>query len=181
MRKWKDEDEQEMIDLIKSGASFDDVRNFIFLFLNRESKYYTFYMLNKLIRNFGHLYSYEEMLAAFKDLYVMGIYFIDVAQDLEYLIDTYRPTQNINNNKILTIYRGVSKYSLSINDALSWTTDREIAIFFANRFHSKDKKIIKASVNESDVILWCNDRKEKEVIVLPRDVRIIEINEVEID
>lgn len=181
MREWKDEDEQEMYDLIESGAEFEEVKKFIFQFWNRESKYYMFYMLDKLVRKYGYLYSYEDMLETFKDLYVMDIYFKDVAKDLEYLVDTYRPLQNINSDKILTIYRGISRHSLSLDEAISWTTDKDIAYWFANRFHSKDKKIIEATVKESDVIYFWDRRKEKEVITLPRSVNVVSIEDVVYD
>ena len=68
-------------------------------------------------------------------------------------------------DEILTIYRGQASKSTSYEEALSWTLDKNVALFFANRFDSDDSKILKSRVHINDVIAYISDREEFEVLV----------------
>ena len=63
----------------------------------------------------------------------------------------------------VTVYRGTKSSRGSIK-ALSWTTDKSVAEFFANRFTS-DGLIYSASIKKKDILAYFNTRDEKEVLV----------------
>ena len=73
----------------------------------------------------------------------------------------------------ITIYRGI--YSESYYKAVSWTTDRDTAEFFANRF--QDGYIVTGKVKKESVFA-CYE-SEKEVVVNPNHVEILEIASVQ--
>jgi hypothetical protein len=65
----------------------------------------------------------------------------------------------------VTIYRGCQK---RINeDGLSWSLDKSIAKFFANRFGKKGI-ILKKTVSKKDIVALLTGRGESEVIFLER-------------
>lgn len=68
---------------------------------------------------------------------------------------------------IIKLYRGVNDYSLPEEYALSYTIDREKAEWFSNRFNKSGAVVIEEDFNIADVLLYTNDRDEKEVIVIP--------------
>lgn len=69
---------------------------------------------------------------------------------------------------VITIYRGEASKSTHYTKAYSWTTDLEIAYWFANRFNSEGKVYIgKVKV---DNILDCFQNNESEIVVLPENV-----------
>lgn len=91
----------------------------------------------------------------------------------------------------INIYRGVGSKSSKGSKAISWTTDKEIAKWFANRFN-RVGKVISGKIHIDDVVFifreemqyFINDEensyeeKEKEVIVRPEKVIVIEENKV---
>lgn len=72
----------------------------------------------------------------------------------------------------ITIYRGANTESTPIYKAISWTTDKTVAEFFANRFGSLGQ-IYKAKINKRDIIDIINDRNEHEIIVQYKDLKDI--------
>lgn len=64
-----------------------------------------------------------------------------------------------------TVYRGVAVGRA--HDGLSWTQNKEQAIWFANRFNTKDEKgyLLAATINKSDVLAYFNTRNEEEIVV----------------
>lgn len=68
----------------------------------------------------------------------------------------------LNNN--VTVYRGITDYNKDNIRALSWTLDKEKAIWFANRFLGKGY-IYKAKINKEDILAYCDQRNEKEIIL----------------
>lgn len=62
--------------------------------------------------------------------------------------------------KKITVWRG------GTSDGLSWTTDKEVAVKFANRFHDYKREIHCRHVHKSDVICFLEDRSESEIIIL---------------
>jgi hypothetical protein len=72
--------------------------------------------------------------------------------------------KKMKNKKLITIYRGECSKSTPYNDAFSWSTQKKIATFFANRFKN-DGKIYKAQVLIDDVLDYIDLRDEDEVLV----------------
>lgn len=66
----------------------------------------------------------------------------------------------------VVIYRGY--HSDDVYDAMSWTTDLEVAQFFAKRFDNKNGVIIKAMVKKENILAYFDG--EYEVIVNPKKV-----------
>lgn len=67
----------------------------------------------------------------------------------------------------LTVYRGVTSYNGNRIKALSWTTDRETAEWFAHRFH-EEGTVYEAEISKEHIYALFNGRNESEVIVDPR-------------
>jgi len=75
-------------------------------------------------------------------------------------------------DEIITVYRGEASKSTPYNQAYSWTTDIEVAFWFADRFNSNGKVYIgKVKVDD---ILDCFQNNESEIIVFPENVFDIE-------
>lgn len=69
----------------------------------------------------------------------------------------------------ITVYRGQGDKSGKWKDAVSWTTDINIANFFASRMSGRCAEIHIAEVVKSDIIEYFAN--EKECIILPEDIR----------
>ncbi|MDO4563330.1 MAG: HD domain-containing protein [Clostridia bacterium] len=69
----------------------------------------------------------------------------------------------------ITVYRGEGDESAVWRESFSWTTDINIANFFATRLESKKAAIHIAEVDKSDVIEYFES--EKECIILPEKLR----------
>lgn len=84
----------------------------------------------------------------------------------EYLMteEEYNAFQELDDT--LTVYRGVTSYNSKRIKALSWTTDREIAEWFAHRF-DEDGTVYEAEIDKSHVYAYFTCRDESEVIVDP--------------
>lgn len=78
--------------------------------------------------------------------------------------------QKINNfsDKVI-VYRGEGEKSSKLNDTVSWTTDINVATFFAVRFTGKEAKIHIAEVDKADIIEYFD--REKECIILPEHIK----------
>lgn len=68
----------------------------------------------------------------------------------------------------ITIYRGQTK---DHPVGMSWTTKKEIAVWFARRFYNKNGVVITAKVRKKDVIACFAGRKESEVVVAVESVK----------
>lgn len=93
--------------------------------------------------------------------------------------DNLRTRKELANLKIeddvVTVYRGEGDLSTHFRDgAYSWTTDINVANFFAVRYSNKESKIFTAKINKKDIIECITTRGEKEVIVLPENVFDVE-------
>lgn len=71
--------------------------------------------------------------------------------------------------ELITVYRGTQK---GLPLGLSWTTDRERAEWFANRFGRDDPVVTEGTVNKGDVLAYFLGRGESEIVVLPYDVGV---------
>ncbi|WP_324823504.1 hypothetical protein [Sinanaerobacter sp. ZZT-01] len=79
----------------------------------------------------------------------------------------------------LTIYRGEGSQSTPTNKAYSWTLDINMANFFACRLSMDEAQIITARVNKDKVVdCFIKDSNEKEVIVRPSDIEIVDMQTI---
>jgi hypothetical protein len=71
-----------------------------------------------------------------------------------------------------TIFRGVSgpRHARRVR-SYSWTLDPEKAKWFATRFHLADPAVYVARVRRNEVLAYCDEREEKEVVCRPRSCR----------
>lgn len=118
----------------------------------------------------------------FRDLYQRSEYgFSSVDPAFLAQIFTYRQFSNdaaeerrtfdaLYEGEWVTLYRGETERSTPSRYALSWTTDRTVAEFFATRFDS-DGVIYRAEVKKTDVLDYLGTRGEKEVWVSPENLR----------
>ena len=84
-------------------------------------------------------------------------------------------SENKGSSNLIKIYRGMDTKSTPLNKAMSWTTQKRIAKFFASRFTNQGK-IYQGYINECDAI-HIDDLAEYEVICLYEDIKDIrEIN-----
>ncbi|QDV73065.1 hypothetical protein [Botrimarina mediterranea] len=71
-----------------------------------------------------------------------------------------------------TIFRGVSgKNPYRKVRSYSWTLDEEKASYFANRFFLDDPAVYVTTVNRDEILAFCNEREEQEVICLPHSCK----------
>jgi len=76
----------------------------------------------------------------------------------------------------LTIYRGC-KNSTNSKQGWSWTLDRGKATLFANRISFSNHRrplVLTATADKKNVIAYFNGRKEKEILINPKHVTVIE-------
>jgi hypothetical protein len=62
---------------------------------------------------------------------------------------------------------------------LSWTTDREKAVWFARRFPGPEPRVLTGRTRRGNVIAYFAGRQEAEVIVLPEDVEVVAVTSIE--
>jgi len=76
----------------------------------------------------------------------------------------------------VTIYRGVSdpKYKYGF----SWTIDKRIALWFANRYEEKGACVYECIVDKKDIICYLEIRNEKEAIIEPSVLKNYVIEEI---
>ena len=67
----------------------------------------------------------------------------------------------------VTVYRGVTSHNTAVGRALSWTLNRDTALWFANRF-GEIGYLYEAQVDKEKIIALLNGRNESEIIIEPR-------------
>jgi hypothetical protein len=75
--------------------------------------------------------------------------------------------EEIQDQEIINVYRGVTSQSTPYDKAISWTLDIDIAEWFASRFDSKGK-VMKAEIHIKDIHDFLYNRNEKEVLLNPK-------------
>jgi hypothetical protein len=73
----------------------------------------------------------------------------------------------IDTEGYLTVYRGITQQSIGKDLGVSYTVDKDTALFFALRFDEPEKKLITAKVHVSDILIYLDNRNEYEVILRP--------------
>lgn len=105
----------------------------------------------------------------------------DVYTSIDYGFSQWKPevidyvlqhTPARNDEKRYTIYRGAGTKSTPIDKCYSWTTDINMALWFATKGVGKD--VWKAEVSGENVAMFIDDRNEKEVIVAPEHIEKLE-------
>ncbi len=84
---------------------------------------------------------------------------------------TYRAMEDT-----MTVYRGVTPHNAKNIRALSWTTSRETAEWFAHRF-GEEGTVYEAQIEKAHIFAYLSDRSEAEVILNPR--YLIDITEAQ--
>lgn len=161
-------------DFMNESPSFQDIEDYICKYWENNTKWMVYALFQEFLYNYS--YNYEEMLDLWMRLYVMDIYSEDAVDDLEYL---WQQEENDDWDKTkVTIYRGVNVLSAETDRALSWTTDKEIAYWFACRTNQDSPRVLTGEVEKGAIIKEYNGRKEREVVVLPDYVSIIQEEDV---
>ncbi|WP_195972647.1 hypothetical protein [Clostridium thermobutyricum] len=76
-------------------------------------------------------------------------------KSIQYIKDNY----NVVNNKV-KIYRGVQSISSPLEKSLSWTLDKDNALFFTKRFKSEINYLYETLVDLNDIIGFFESEKE---------------------
>lgn len=97
--------------------------------------------------------------------------FLDIAPNTMTSTEEYAKKQLDN---VVKIYRGIStdndidfkKFGYGIN----WTTNKDVALWFAQCRGGTHKALLSASILKSDIICLWQDKDESEVIIDPRNI-----------
>lgn len=88
--------------------------------------------------------------------------------------------------EVITVYRGGSEYIEDVAQAISWTTDRKVAEFFANRSIYRffdEGYVYEGKIRVDDIIAYTDSRNEKEVMQFGKvyDIRELEFEPGKVD
>lgn len=74
----------------------------------------------------------------------------------------------------ITIHRGIRGRRLS-RRGLSWTLDRERAVWFARRFTKKENQpvVLSAEVKKANILALFDGRNESEIVILPKHQHVV--------
>ena len=90
--------------------------------------------------------------------FIIGLKHIKPNNYLKELPDVFRAIDPI------TVYRATSMSPHSARTELSWTTNRNVAIWFYQRLHKSVRRLYAATICKNRIIAYTNQRKEFEVI-----------------
>jgi hypothetical protein len=74
----------------------------------------------------------------------------------------------------ITVYRGLQDERAKRN-GLSWTTKKEIAIWFATRWKSPNGRLCVAVIPKSKVYMYTESRNENEVVLNPKHLKKVRV------
>ncbi len=106
-----------------------------------------------------------------------GSQLMDFTRESINKIISYRPPQNISGvdqDGYITIYRGQIPGSTPVQEATSWTTDLNTAIYYGTRFNLLGE-VFTALVHQQKVVFYIRSRNEKEIIAYPEDIEDIDM------
>lgn len=72
----------------------------------------------------------------------------------------------------IRVYRGQGKLSTPEKYAMSWTTNKNVALFFATRFKLEQAVLLEGTVLKEDILEYILERGECEAIVFPDSVTV---------
>ena len=85
-------------------------------------------------------------------------------------------TEHFGDSNVVRVYRGGNSASTPWKQAFSWTTDINIAKFFATRRGTEEGYIVEGSVGVKHIInAFLDDNKEQEIIVHPEYVTVTNV------
>lgn len=158
--------------------------------LSKIEIYYSDTLQYMLYNIFYKNMSKEDRFNKFFDMYKQNDYFLENFDKcrLEEIFSYKNNDKGINKklgklkekDGFITIYRGQGSNSTSPEEAISWSTDINVALKFATRFDC-DGYVLKGKVHISNVLKYYNDSceediedKEQEVVVRPGTVQNME-------
>ena len=101
-------------------------------------------------------------------------------RSLRNLPKQYRPKlpAEITNRETITIYRAGEEDITKCKYRISWTTSKEVALFFLNEYYHKHAShLYRATIRTADIIAYDNDRNEEEILQYGKVYDIEEITE----
>lgn len=93
--------------------------------------------------------------------------------DLDKMMDDTEKAKLLALPDEITIYRGLPDQRAK-KKGLSWSVNRNKAMWFATRWNSKKARLVTAKINKKNVYMYTDARKEEEVVVNPARLKIIE-------
>ena len=91
-----------------------------------------------------------------------------MSADKKYLMTKEEKQKLDGMNEMIVVYRGLQKDAQE--KALSWTTEKKTAIWFATRFERKGR-VLKAKIPKKHIFAYKEDRNESEIILNPNYLR----------
>lgn len=76
----------------------------------------------------------------------------------------------------IIVYRGEGSQSTSYEKAFSWTTNKQVAYFFATRHGAEQARLITGKVKKDDILELILDRNENEIIIKSEYVKITDVH-----
>lgn len=84
----------------------------------------------------------------------------------------------ITNRETITIYRAGEEDITKCKYRISWTTSKEVALFFLNKYQYKHANhLYRATIRTADIIAYDNEREEEEILQYGKVYDIEEITE----
>lgn len=83
----------------------------------------------------------------------------------------------LSDDSVITIYRGVKENDYK---GLSWTIDKNTAIWFAKRFSNVDCYVFTGQLKKKDIIAYFNNRDEAEIVCDYRKIKHISCEKVQL-
>jgi hypothetical protein len=101
--------------------------------------------------------------------------FLSPRPSREYLMDEEERAFLVGLPDSFLVYRGCS--AAYTWEGLSWTLDKDKALWFAHRFSKREGVVIAGEVKKQDVLAYLGGRGEKEILVHWSDVEEVEIGD----
>lgn len=151
-------------------------------YINSFDRFHAFIAIKPLLRGklfwyaLREAYGYSDNLYYFKEDVILSFLSKELYRNN---LMNYRERKALKAlPKKITIYRGMTKAELKSNYfGVSWTLKKSKAEFFAYRYirnfstNKKQKTIHKLVIDKSEVIAFFNDRKEFEIIYIPKYIK----------
>jgi hypothetical protein len=160
------------MDFVKKNESLDWLE--IGALLGRNTLADLFYKIYKYVddKTYWMLlgYCYTNSYLAFDEKFILKLLFTSKRQHKEYLMNEEERNQYDLLPNEVTIYRGCSVKEIESGDfRLSWTLNKDVAIFFANEYRSNKHLIcdvVELVVKKESLLGYFNERQEEEVIYI---------------
>ncbi|MSU01380.1 hypothetical protein [Tissierella pigra] len=171
--------------IIKKQAKYMDNGDYNGVFNLIETKYKieAFLQLLNLYKHNMVLIKPEELFEIFSDVYTLSEFGFNEFNKEDFLLlfsmntnNDYKSNIEKDGNGYVTIYRGEGEQSSPLDEAYSWTLDKDKAEWFANRYDTEEVcRVYQAKVHIDNIKAYFEDRGEEEVIVFPEDVVDVQV------